>query len=86
MKPVFSVQQHQRDVWAVVRYFDGHKNCVHMTGCRLEAERMRAELERADRRAFYEGLIIGRSEGERMIAAATAVDSIAIIRAREAGC
>lgn len=72
MKPIFTVEHAERSVWRIVRTYDGQRNTVHMTGCRLEAQRMRDELERADKRAFYEGLLIGRAEGEILVKAAAA--------------
>ena len=72
MKPIFSVEHCERDIWSVVRTFDGQRNTVHMTSCRIEAQRMRDELERSDKRAFYEGLLIGRAEGEALAKAVTA--------------
>ena len=65
--PIFVVETHGRSTWAVTRYFDGECSVVHMTGDRLEAVRMRDELEKADRRAFYEGLLIGRAEGQAIL-------------------
>jgi len=71
MTPIFSAERHSRSIWAVVRTFDGQRNVVHMTGSDIEAVRMREELERADKRAFYEGLLIGRAEGVALAKAAT---------------
>lgn len=60
--PIFSVKTVGRSTWAVARAYDRTSKTVHITSCPIEAQRMRDELERADKSAFYEGLIIGRSE------------------------
>ena len=65
--PIFLVEQRGRSTWAVVRYFDHDQSTAHMTESRLEAVRMCDELEKCDRRAFYEGLLIGRAEGHALI-------------------
>lgn len=55
---MFVVRTLARDTWAVLSR--GIK--VYVTTDRIAALRVRDELERADRQAFYEGLIIGADE------------------------
>lgn len=62
--PIYSVLTEARNTWRVVRLDDEGRATVHMTTDRLEAVRMRDELEKADKRAFYQGLLIGRGEVE----------------------
>ncbi len=66
MPNVFSVETASRDTWCVVRSYDGLRETTHMTKCKIEAVRMRDELEKADKRAFYEGLLVGHGERTNM--------------------
>lgn len=57
-EPTFEVRTIERNTWAVVRGRDR----VFVTTDWVAAVRTKDELNRADRRAFYEGLIVGASE------------------------
>jgi len=58
----YYVETVSRETFAVMCRGDAGCHAVHMTQSRLEALRMRDELERADRRAFNTGLIVGHDE------------------------
>ena len=58
----YFVEQIRRDLWSVMRNDQGRIACVHMSHNWMEAERMASELNKADKLAFYQGLIVGSSQ------------------------
>ena len=58
----YFVEQNQRDLWSIMRNDQKRIVTIHMTRNLMEAQRMADELNKADKLAFYQGLIIGSSQ------------------------